>query len=110
MMPTEKRATGGAPGVRRRRQWLAVAYDIEDDKRRLRVMKTLEGYGKRVQYSVFESEVRPEDVDKLYQRLGELVDEQADDVRFYLLCEHCLGKLRTLGKAKRYEQVSVQVV
>lgn len=35
-----------------RRQWTVVrSYDIADDKRRAKVMKTLEGYGQRAQYS-----------------------------------------------------------
>jgi len=33
---------------------IVVAYDIIDDKRRNRVAKTMEDYGTRVQYSVFE--------------------------------------------------------
>lgn len=34
--------------------FIVVAYDIIDDKRRNRVAKTMEDYGTRVQYSVFE--------------------------------------------------------
>lgn len=31
-----------------------ISYDIPDDRRRVRVAKTLKDYGDRVQYSVFE--------------------------------------------------------
>ena len=34
-----------------------VSYDISDDKRRRKVCKILEGYGYRVQYSVFECDL-----------------------------------------------------
>jgi len=34
-----------------------VCYDVVDDRRRYRIMKTMTGYGDRVQYSVFECEL-----------------------------------------------------
>lgn len=90
---------------RNRRQWVVVSYDIPDDKRRIKVMKTLEGYGHRVQYSVFECALRPADLERLKARVQELIDEQQDDIRFYPMCESCLRKTTMLGKAEllRYE-------
>jgi len=85
---------------RNRRNWIVVSYDIPDDKRRTRVMKTLQGYGARVQYSVFECELRPADAERLRTRLRALIDEEQDDVRFYPLCENCLRKTTMLGKAQ----------
>ena len=82
---------------RNRRQWLVVSYDIVDDRRRTKVMKTLYGYGRRVQYSVFECEVRPAQVRELQQRLRKIIREEQDSVRLYLLCEECLGKVVKLG-------------
>lgn len=92
-----------APNPRRRKQWLAVCYDIPNDKRRLLVMKTLEGFGQRVQYSVFECEVKPGDVARLQRRLEAVIDKAVDDIRFYQLCETCIGKVVLLGKAKRHQ-------
>lgn len=83
--------------LRRRRQWMVVSYDITDDRRRTKVMKTLAGYGQRVQYSVFECEVRPAQVDELQRRLRRIIRPEQDSVRFYPLCEECLGKVITLG-------------
>ena len=42
-----------------------ISYDISNDKRRLKVMKALEDYGTRVQYSVFECWLRPQDLKSL---------------------------------------------
>lgn len=95
---------------RNRRQWLVVSYDIPDDKRRTKVMKTLEGYGHRAQYSVFECELRPADLDRLKTRLRDLIDDQEDDVRFYPLCESCLGKVTLLGKAALHRQQAYVVI
>jgi CRISPR-associated protein Cas2 len=98
------------PTPRNRRQWTVVSYDIADDKRRAKVMKTLEGHGRRVQYSVFECELRPTDLDKLQQRLRRLINQQEDDVRFYLLCEHCVAKIAALGKAQTHRHPSSIIV
>jgi CRISPR-associated protein Cas2 len=36
---------------------VVVSYDISDDKRRRKVAQIMEGYGYRVQYSVFECDL-----------------------------------------------------
>ncbi|HQI83420.1 MAG TPA: CRISPR-associated endonuclease Cas2 [Anaerolineae bacterium] len=79
--------------------FVVVSYDIPQDKRRRKVMKTLEGFGTRVQYSVFECRLKPQDLNKLYARLKALIVEKEDDVRFYLLCEQCVPRIGTLGRA-----------
>lgn len=85
--------------TRDRRQWVVVSYDIPDDKRRTKVMKIIEGYGRRAQYSVFECELQPTDLRQLQERLRDVIDDQEDDVRFYPLCQECLDKAHVLGKA-----------
>ncbi|MEZ4673337.1 MAG: CRISPR-associated endonuclease Cas2 [Caldilineaceae bacterium] len=87
-----------------------VSYDIPDDKRRTKVMKIIEGYGRRAQYSVFECEVRPADLRQLQERLRDVIDEQLDDVRFYALCSACLAKVLVLGKGELNRQWTHVVV
>lgn len=82
-----------------RRQWVVVSYDIPDDKRRTKVMKIVAGYGRRAQYSVFECEIRPADLRQLQARLQDVINAAQDDVRFYSLCNDCLGKVVVLGRA-----------
>lgn len=84
---------------RERRQWVVVSYDIPDDRRRTKVMKIVEGYGRRAQYSVFECEVRPADLRELQERLQTVIQDEWDDVRFYGLCDLCLANVTVLGKA-----------
>ena len=36
---------------------IVVSYDVSDDRRRRKVAKIMEGYGYRVQYSVFECDL-----------------------------------------------------
>ncbi len=96
--------------VRNRRQWVVVSYDVTDDKRRTKVMKTLAGYGQRAQFSVFECELRPVDLERLEGKLRRLIQKESDDIRIYLLCETCLGKIRTLGRAEIHRHVGFRVV
>ena len=88
-----------------RRQWMVVSYDIPDDRRRAKVKRTLEGYGSRVQYSVFECDLRPADLDELQARLRQLIRPDQDDIRFYPLCDSCVRKVVMLGKARPHRQV-----
>lgn len=63
---------------------LLIAYDVADDTRRDRVAVTLQGYGERIQYSVFIVDGRPADFVRLRLALSGLIDGDADRV---LLCE-----------------------
>ncbi|GAA6614989.1 MULTISPECIES: CRISPR-associated endonuclease Cas2 [Nostocales] len=74
-----------------------VAYDIPCDKRRKKVSDLLEGYGKRVQYSVFECQLPPSKYKELCQRLKKKVKLAEDSVRFYPLSQHTWGQVETWG-------------
>ena len=72
-----------------------VAYDIENDRTRTRVSEVLEGYGPRVQKSVFECELEPADLDRLTSRLRRELEKAPEkapggSVRIYRLCASCL--------------------
>ena len=49
-----------------------VAYDIPSNRRRKKVSDILEGYGKRVQYSVFELVLAKSKYDEMRRRLSRL--------------------------------------
>jgi CRISPR-associated protein Cas2 len=86
---------------RSKRRFVVVSYDIPSDRRRGRVCKLLKDYGERVQYSVFECALRPEDFKRLRERLKPLLVLEEDDVRFYRLCESCFRKATIWGRRKR---------
>jgi CRISPR-associated protein Cas2 len=78
-----------------------VSYDIVDDRRRGRVSKVLEGYGRRVQYSVFECDLDDDEKRKtLEKRLLREINDKEDDIRFYPLDQGGLKRVRLLGKAR----------
>jgi len=81
--------------------WI-VSYDIPNDKRRSKVAKILEGYGRRAQYSVFECEINDEQREKLERALKREIDAEEDDIRFYPTNRADLKRVRLLGRAELY--------
>jgi CRISPR-associated protein Cas2 len=76
---------------------VVVVYDVPDDKRRLKLSNFLEGYGRRVQYSVFECFLDFKEMQKLHQKVKQRVKETEDNVRFYWLTEEATSKVLTIG-------------
>ncbi|MBW4418971.1 MAG: CRISPR-associated endonuclease Cas2 [Myxacorys californica WJT36-NPBG1] len=74
-----------------------VTYDIPCDKRRKKVADLLEGYGRRVQYSVFECVLTPEKYGELRRRLKKRVKDEEDSLRFYPLSRHTLAQVEVWG-------------
>jgi CRISPR-associated protein Cas2 len=83
--------------------FVVVSYDIPDDKRRNKIARTLEDYGARVQYSVFEVNLDPRQVAKMRQELVEIAQEDVDSIRFYTLCGACYARIEVLGAGRAAE-------
>jgi len=81
-----------------------VAYDIPDDRRRTRVHKTLSGFGKWTQYSLFECYLSDKERVALQGKLDKVLEAKEDSVRFYRLCAACVGKVQTVGSEKPSEE------
>jgi CRISPR-associated protein Cas2 len=76
-----------------------VTYDIPCNKRRKQVSDLLEGYGRRVQYSVFECVLASDQYHELRRRLKKRVKLEQDSVRFYPLSRHTLAQVEVWGGA-----------
>lgn len=76
---------------------ILVSYDITDPQRLRRVAKANEGFGRRVQKSVFECEMDEQCLLRLQRVLEEIIDAQVDSVRFYRLCGRCRGTVEVMG-------------
>jgi CRISPR-associated protein Cas2 len=74
-----------------------VAYDIPDDKRRKKISDVLEGYGSRVQYSVFECVLNQKQYKEMRTRLKKIFKDEEDNLRFYPISQHTLNQLETWG-------------
>lgn len=88
-----------------KRSRYVVVYDIPDDRRRNRIAQILEGYGERVQYSVFECLLTERQFEELWQALGKRIEGKEDSIRAYRLCDLCAGQTRSLGQPKPSAEV-----
>lgn len=74
-----------------------ICYDVADDRRRGRIAQILQGFGQRVQYSVFEALLDRRLFENLVSQIAGLADAADDRVAFYPLCSSCSGKRHALG-------------
>jgi CRISPR-associated protein Cas2 len=74
-----------------------ICYDIPDDKRRVRLAKILDGYGDRVQYSVFEAVLDHALFEKMIAAAKDVLDLEKDRLTVYTLCGTCAAKRFALG-------------
>ncbi len=81
-----------------------VSYDVAQDeggKRRLRrIAKTCQNYGQRVQFSVFECLVDPDQWIQLRSQLKTLMNEEFDSLRFYYLGANWKNRVEHIGAKK----------
>ena len=75
-----------------------VSYDIVPDRRRTKLAKLLEGFGSRVQRSVFECDLTPPQFALLHGRITKLIKpDEGDSVRIYRLCISCVKTVEIHG-------------
>ncbi len=70
-------------------KWWLVCYDVRDDKRLRKCAKHMEGYGERMQYSIFRVWLTRKAMEKLRWELTEILKPE-DDVMFIPLCGECV--------------------
>jgi len=75
-----------------------IVYDIVENRTRKIVSDILEGYGERVNKSVFECSFKnKKSKDAVIQRIEAEIDPKRDSVRIYAVCRNCLHNSHTLG-------------
>jgi len=89
--------------------YVVIAYDIPEDKRRTKVAKALEGYGERMQYSLFECRITKVQYLRLRARLEELIEPEEDEVSFYFLCEADVKRIERIGRRRLLSEEAVFV-
>jgi len=90
--------------------FIVVCYDIRDEKRLRRVAKEMEGWGVRVQKSVFECDMKMKDFQRMRKRLLKLIEPERDSLRFYFLCKSCREKILIEGVGEYYEDEKILVI
>ena len=84
-----------------------IAYDIADNKRRLRVAKTLESWGYRIQESVFQLRLDTATLARVRSSLAVLISESDDVIHIYPICSSCAGRADILGAAIALDDVGL---
>jgi len=91
-------------------RFIVVSYDIKDNKRRVKVAKTLLDYGFRIQYSVFECILEDKYLLRLRTKLSRIINETEDTVRFYRLCQACRSSIQIIGTGEVTSDEEVYVI
>ncbi len=87
-----------------------ISYDIASPKRLVKVAKTLENFGIRVQYSFFECEMEKGQLEELKRQMLELIDKKEDSLRISPLCEDCLKRTSSIGEGNIFVPQSFQIL
>jgi CRISPR-associated protein Cas2 len=64
------------------RKTFLVCYDISDDRRLVKVYKTMRGFGDHLQYSIFECQFNAADLARCRHQLGRIINHHQDQVLF----------------------------
>ena len=84
-----------------------IAYDIADNNRRLRVAKTLESWGYRIQESVFQLRLDTATLARVRSSLAVLISESDDVIHIYPICSSCADRADILGPAIALDDVGL---
>jgi len=57
-----------------------ITYDISDNARRNKLIRVLNEYGRRVQYSCFEVSVRSSELPRLKRKIAQIIEKEEDSV------------------------------
>ena len=89
--------------------FIMVAYDIADHKRLRRVAKVMEGYGHRVQRSIFECDLTGDRLDCMIHDVRKQIKKGKDKVQLYMLCRGCRARVAMSGLGVRTAPAHVLV-
>jgi CRISPR-associated protein Cas2 len=79
-----------------------ICYDISDNRDRYRVVKSLKGFGTRVQKSVFECpDLTEKQLLDLKAKLETLIDHGVDSVHYFRLCRDCIREVEWSGVGEK---------
>ena len=87
-----------------------VCYDVANNKRRSKVAACLDGYGDRVQDSVFELSVNRALLDQCITEVSGLINAAEDSVIVYRLCTACERERVYLGVGEQVAHIGEEEV
>lgn len=93
------------------KSWYLVSYDVREPRRLKRVAKCLEGYGTRIQYSVFRCRLHPRELERMHWELTKILDS-VDELLIIGICDSCASRIRIKGEKNNWneKEASFQIV
>jgi CRISPR-associated protein Cas2 len=89
--------------------YLLITYDIENTKKRTKLATLLEKYGVRVNYSVFELDIKKQILEELFIKMKNLTDKN-DSVRIYRFSQTTIAEsFELLNRAEPFQKESAYV-
>ena len=82
------------------KQFVLVVYDISSDKRRTKLHNVLLNFGSPVQYSVFECLLDEKGLERMKKATMKVIRPKVDRVRYYYLCQECVGRTEVTSGAE----------
>ena len=89
---------------------IVVAYDIVDNRRRLKMRKFLRELGLNTQKSVFECEVESDNLEALRRYAAKQLNPEEDQLAVYHLCAHCAAQAEIQGLGIQMVQQEYEVL
>jgi CRISPR-associated protein Cas2 len=89
---------------------IVFSYDIADSKRRERLRKTLLRFGIPVQFSVFECDLTPRQLEQIKRAVRTVIKEREDNIRCYLICGNCAKSVDVFGGRPLTEVKDVYII
>ncbi len=79
-----------------KKRWYIISYDVREPKRLHKVAKHLEGYGERMQYSLFRCRLTERQLERLRWELTKILKPE-DALLVIGLCQHCAARVHSKG-------------
>lgn len=92
--------------MRTKRIYCVVAYDVSLAKRRNKVIKIIEPYGRRINFSVYECMFTEAQLSAVKKKISEVVLEGVDQIAIYPICLSCYTKISYIPEQiRKFEKV-----
>lgn len=96
--------------TRARKKFVVVAYDISSARRRNKVVKILQQYGRRINFSVFECMFSDGQLSAVREEIGSIINFSKDCVVYYQLCLGCYARAVYQPERRAQTGGSIEVI
>jgi CRISPR-associated protein Cas2 len=85
------------------KHWYVIGYDITEPKRWRKVYKLINGYGRRLQYSLFRCRLTVRQMEQLRWEMEKLLTDE-DRLLILNVCENCERKTAAINRPEAWDE------